>query len=369
MGLLKNLQQANQADAALEAPEDDEDFVPIPENAAASVAAPSGDEKKPVDANSPVNDVIDLPAEVAKLETMLRGFDWWYSYSDDSSVRGAGSDQERAIRAQADICKQTGHLEAAEAVWKKYAPEFTPPLSRLLNSGSVVTLDPAKETQPDVAASQTNQTEQTSRAGVGQSDLLTKILTAPFAITAAAGSLVVHGLRSLGDKAKGYYTKGMENGYAIQERQLDAASNGIVSLTDSLRKSGMESLITDMKATGRPMHEIFQGMEPGGPYQHFSNRFSGLLKDKAFAAQYARLEDALKHFGFLAHDLAQTGVELGRDATETIDRNLETVSQATEGFSFKKNGMVKHLQELVQTISESIRTLIANLTRRLRPQP
>lgn len=205
-------------------------------------------------------------------------------------------------------------------------------------------------------------------AGVGNVDMLSKMLSAPFALTAAAGSMVMNSLKAIGGKAKSYYVKERINGHAILAAQLDQHANEVSSLTKSLRQKGMDGLIDAMRATGRPAREVCAGMAPGGPYEHLGKRFSELMQDADFSKKYARLHEVLDEFNFNASRYAASGVELDLDYSDAIDRNLESISAATEGFLQEKDGVIKHLQEIAKQIGERISELVNSLMGRLRPQ-
>lgn len=228
---------------------------------------------------------------------------------------------------------------------------------------------PAPDFEPE-GQGKKNQSEQTQQGpGGGMStDMLSKALSAPFAITAAAGSLVVNSLKAMGDKAKSFYAKNRINGHQILGKQLDQKALEIDALTNALKKQGMSDLIQDMRATGRPAREIFEGMKPGGAHQHFDDRFSALMRNPEFAENYGKLQGALDDFSLSATKYAQNGVELNLDYSDAIDRNLEKISASTEGFIFKKDGAVKHLQELARQIGERISNFVNNLMGRLSPQ-
>lgn len=416
MGLLKKLQEANPDDGTPDGLGDGE-FAPTPEPASVTPSpAPepaagenreqtkedekkADDAKKAGDDNPQVPEPEVVPAEVVKLELMLRGHDWWFSQSDDPAVRSSGAQALARIEDQLRHCEARGLLEDVRKVWDRYAPKdypipnvfvskqfdpapdtapglparrpgepFSDPYNRrLFNQANKPSAAPAPGSGP--SAQQKANPEEMQYAGGGvQTDLLTKALSAPFAITAAAGSLILGGLRYAGEKARGFYAKGRENGHVILGQQLDEAAGNILKMTDTLKMQGMGELIAEMKATGRPARELFEGMIPGGAYQNFGDRFSALMKNPEFAQQYARLKDALSDFGFKATHYAQVGIELNRDYSDVIERNVEKISAATEGFIFKKGGVVKHLQELVRSISETVSNMINNLLGRHKPQ-
>lgn len=225
----------------------------------------------------------------------------------------------------------------------------------------------------DLAQVANHQIQPQTENSYGQSsamsgDLLTKVLNTPFALTAAAGSLVVNSLKAMGDKTKSFYVKGRVNGHEILATQLDHKTSEIESLTKSLREQGMTDLINDIRATGCPQNEIFDGMCPGGAHQEFNDRFNALMQNPEFAGNYAKLHRAIDEFGYSATRYAQSGVELNLDYTDAIDRNLEKISASTNGFVFSKDGVIKHLQELAMQISERISNLLNNLMGRLVPQ-
>lgn len=420
MGFLKKLQDANPDEGTSDGLGAEEDLSRIPEPVSVSPAsdAEADPEKDKADKEQKQNDEDKapdeqasleaevIPAEVVMLELMLRGHDWWYSYSDDSSVRKEGEKALNRITEQLQQCEKSGYLDDARKVWDKYAPKdypcpnifwinhnqpdptidvsamatpglparrpgepFSEPYNRHLYSRPFAAAA-AFQGAPNANVPKQQQNPEMQHDGGGvQTNLLTKALSAPFAITAAAGSLIVDSLKFAGEKARGFYAKGRENGHAILGRQLDEAAGNIVEMTESLKQGGMGDLIADMKATGRPAREIFHGMTPGGPHQHFADRFSTLMKNEDFARQHAKLEDALSDFGFKASHYAQTGVELNRDYSDAVERNVEQISAATEGFIFKKDGVIKHLQELARSISETVSNMINNLLGRNKPQP
>lgn len=415
MGLLKKWQEANPDNGTSDGLGAEEDMSTILEPVLSSPvldvdveADIPKDGGKTADKQDPLLEAEVIPAEVVKLELMLRGHDWWYYFSDDSTVRGEGAEARQRIAEQLQQCEISGHLDLARKIWDKYAPKdyqlpnifwinhnqpdptidvvsasstpglparrpgepFSEPYNRHLYSHSFAADAAAVRGSTNVNASKQQQSPGMQNAGGGvQTDLLTKVLSAPFAITAAAGSLIVDSLKFAGEKTRGFYAKGRENGHIILGRQLDEAASNIVKMTESLKQGGMGELIADMKATGRPAREIFQGMAPSGPHQHFADRFSALMKNEDFAQQHAKLEDALSDFGFKASHYAQTGVELNRDYSDAVERNVEKISAATEGFIFKKDGVIKHLQELARSISETVSNMINNLLGRHKPQP
>lgn len=203
---------------------------------------------------------------------------------------------------------------------------------------------------------------------VGASDLLSKALSAPFALASAAGSLVLGSLKTMGDQARSFYQKRAINGHHVMERQLHDHAARIDGLTNRLRQSGMGDFIADLKATGRSANEIFDGMKPGGPYENFGRRFSSLMEDVDFASNYANLQRHMDEFGDLAARYAKAGIDLNLDYSDAIDRNLSKISAATEGFPGMKDGAFKHLQEMAQQIGERIKRLVDRIMGRLAPQ-
>ncbi|MFG9567274.1 hypothetical protein ACEP20_14480 [Pseudomonas aeruginosa] len=202
----------------------------------------------------------------------------------------------------------------------------------------------------------------------GGTDLLSKALSAPFALASAAGSLVLGSLKTMGDQARSFYQKRAVNGHQVLERQLNDHATRIDGLTSRLRQSGMGEFIAELKATGRPANEIFDGMKPGGPYEKFGRRFSSLMEDADFAANYANLQRHMDEFGDLASRYAKAGIDLNLDYSDAVDRNLSKISAATEGFPGMKDGAFKHLQEMAQQIGERIKRLVDRLMGRLAPQ-
>lgn len=398
MGFLKKLQDEHPDDGVsdeLGADAGQVPVAPVAETDPGATAKPETVESAQAAAKPEV-----VPTEVVKLELMLKSFDWWGNvewrdgtpYYPTNEVRDAA---KKAIAEQLGICERAGYLEDARNVWGRYAPSdypipdifiikqfesapdaapglparrfgepFSDPYNRRLFTQPSAAVRPAEARQD----AQSPEPHVRDSGAVAQTDLLSKALSAPFAITAAAGSLIVAGLQHAGNKVRGFYVKGRENGHAILGQQLDEAASRIVQMTDELKSGGMADLIAEMRATGRPAREVFQGMTPGGPHQNLSDRFSALMRNDAFAQKQAKLEDMLSDFGFKASQYAQMGVELNRDFSEAIERNVEKISAATEGFIFKRDGVVKHLQELARSISETISNMINNLFGRQRPQ-
>ncbi|HCA6672396.1 TPA: hypothetical protein MXV24_006868, partial [Pseudomonas aeruginosa] len=187
-------------------------------------------------------------------------------------------------------------------------------------------------------------------------------------LASAAGSLVLGSLKTMGDQARSFYQKRAVNGHHVMERQLNDHATRIAGLTGRLRQSGMGEFIAELKATGRPANEIFDGMKPGGPYEKFGRRFSSLMEDSDFAANYANLQRHMDEFGDLASRYAKAGIDLNLDYSDAVDRNLSKISAATEGFPGMKDGAFKHLQEMAQQIGERIKRLVDRLMGRLAPQ-
>jgi len=401
MGLLKKLQDANPDDVVSEG--FDADFPQVEKSADlhSPTEAVSGGEETKKKAEPEVLEPEFVPAEVIKLESLLRSHDWWYGYSDDPSVRESGAKAWDAIVEQLDHCKKDGVLAEARKSWDRYAPEeFTLPgvfqqkqsdqtagaAQEVVDEGAgflaVRPAEPFSEPYERNLYGRPLDSTGTLKSGqdlskeniqepqyvAGQTDMLSKALSAPFAVTAAAGSLLVNSLKYASNSVRGFYVKGRESGHTILGQQMTETADRIVQMTSALKDQGMGELIADMKLTGRPASEIFNGMSPGGPHQHFSDRFTSLMKNEKFSDIYAKLEDALTDFGFKASHYAQAGIELNKDYSEVIERNLEKISAATEGFIFKKNGVIKHLQELARSISESISNMINNLLGRHQPQ-
>lgn len=403
MGLLKKIQDANpddhQGGEALDGHVIDGDFVQVPEPDAAPTPKPEPSTKADGDKGKKKEKEEAVSKE---LEEQLKGLGKSIEEGDPQRIAGVWVHQFIPMIAKspelAELMKDLGEaIEKGDPqrIADVWLHQFIPLLAK--NTESVdeplltTTNFPARRPgehfsepynrklyaktagvtaagTPIAPQSQTEQAHPGNVAGGAQSDLLTQALTAPFAITAAAGSLIINGLKLAGDKARGFYVKGRENGHAILGQQLNESAGNIARMTDTLRQQGMGELIADMRATGRPAHELFHGMIPDGPHQHFSDRFTALMKNEGFARQYAKLEDALSDFGFKASHYAQMGVELNLDYSDAIERNLEKISASTEGFIFKKDGVIKHLQELARSISESISNMINNLLGRHKPQ-
>ena len=54
---------------------------------------------------------------------MLKGHDWYYTYSDDGRVYAKGKKSEDAVRAATKKLDEAGRGEEAEAIWSECAPK------------------------------------------------------------------------------------------------------------------------------------------------------------------------------------------------------------------------------------------------------
>lgn len=399
MGLLKKLQKANpddlNGDGGLDGLVIDGDFVQVPDASASPTPKPDqaakaeADKKKVLSselkdqlkelgqaieegdpqqiANVWVHQFVPLLAKSPELAELMKDMREAIEEGDPQRITDIWLHQFIPLLAKNTEPVDEPLLTTTNFPARRPGEHFSEPYNRKLFARTAGVTAAGTPVSPKQQIDQA-QPGQGVQAGGGQSNLLTQALSAPFAIMASAGSLVINGLKAAGDKARGFYVKGRENGHSILGQQLDESANNIARMTDSLKQQGMGEIIADMRATGRPAREIFQGMKPGGPHQHFSDRFSSLMKNENFAQQYAKLEDSLSDFGFKASHYAQMGVELNLDHSDAIERNLEKISSATEGFIFKKDGVIKHLQELARSISESISNMINNLLGRHKPQ-
>lgn len=224
------------------------------------------------------------------------------------------------------------------------------------------------EPTPQAPESTPQQAEQQPAAAgtavAGGSDLLSKMLSAPF----AAGSLVLNSLRSAGQQAKSFYVKSKINGHAILGQQLDAKTTEIGALTASLKKAGMGALIDEMRLTGRPAKEIFSNMI-NGEHSGILERFEKLMAKPGFAADFTKLQAALSDFTEKATRYAKSGVDLDVDFSDLLDRNLQKVSEFTEGFfSKKEDGVIENLQEIAQQVADRVAEIANNIMRRFAPQ-
>ncbi len=400
MGLLKKLQEANpgdqQGEGALDELVIEGDFVQVPESMSAPTPTLEPElvtkaDKEKVLENAEIadqvkdmgdaieegdhqrithvwiNQFVPLLAKSPELAELMKDMGDAIEEGDHQKITDVWLHQFIPLLAKNTEPVDDPLLTTTNFPARRPGEHFSAPYNRKLFS-KMSGVSPAGTPVAPQQQQQQTQGMPTGGGGGGQSDLLTQVLSAPFAITAAAGSLIINSMKAAGDKVRGFYVKGRENGHAILGQQLDDSASNIARMTDSLKQQGMGEIIADMKATGRPANEIFQGMTPGGPHQHFSDRFSSLMKNESFAQQYAKLEDSLSDFGFKASHYAQMGVELNLDHSDAIERNLEKISASTEGFIFKKDGVIKHLQELARSISESISEMINNLFHRPKPQ-
>ena len=333
----------------------------------------------------------DVPPELQALYALLSARDWSVEQSPDPVVRARSEMAWNVIEGEILNAVDAGYGVEVHRLWRRFAPTEHQGLSILLARGRTATdalhdqpfsdgyTRPEWASRPQFHTDNSNQVldqhlnhQQQQMHGDGASagsvDIFSKILSAPFALTAAAGSLVMNSLKAIGGKAKSYYEKDRINGHSILAAQLNQNAAEIASLTTSLKKRGMDDLIREMRATGRPAREVCEGMKPGGPYQHLSERYNTLMDDKDFAKEYSRLQEVLDEFDFNASRYAAAGVELNLDYSDAIDRNLEAISASTEGIIFKKDGAIKHLQELARQIGERISDLVNSLMGRLKPQ-
>jgi hypothetical protein len=371
----------------------------------------------------------DIPEELYVLRDLLRTHNWAYAQSSDPAVNANGRVEWAIIESQLHCALAAGHVDVVHLLWDQYAPADHPGLANLLagvqaeeSSQSTFTLtdlplrldsDPEETLLPDpylnfydpnaepgnvyegnVYEHDATGTElaktapspftdpytspewaESNRMGPEENDspdadkknkgkpgsLLEKALSMPF----MAGSVVLNSLKAMG---KSFYVKNRINGHEILGEQLEQQAATIERMTAEIKELGMGDLIDDMRATGSPAKDIINGMNEGGPHQHFGDRFDSLMTSPAFSEKYAQLQNELTNFSLNASRYAKNGVELNLNYSDVMDRSLEKISAATEGFVFKKDGKIEHLQELARQIGERIANFINNLVGRLSPQ-
>ncbi|MFM0265562.1 hypothetical protein [Paraburkholderia sediminicola] len=225
---------------------------------------------------------------------------------------------------------------------------------------------PLRHDVPDTASAAPAQTPQ-APGQMGTTSLLSQAISLPLGMMGGAGSLVANSLKALGGTAKSFYVKNRINGFHVLGGQLEDSAERISTLTGGLRKDGFGDLLDRMKATGRPAKEVFEGMRPGGAYQEFAKQFDGLMANKSFAQRYDELLKEVQSFGLKAGRYANTGMELNEDVSDVIDRTVQRVSEATEGFPSKIGEAFEHLQDVVRDIGERIAKMVSRMLGRLRP--
>lgn len=326
---------------------------------------------------------------LSSLDNLLKTHDW-------SNENGNREIESLLIQQHMQAACSAGYGNEVDVLWNRHAPQDHPGYQNLDGSPLMVQprgvgLPPQDESQGFVAPSgkpmsvkpvppsqqeleakkalEQKQAEQQAPSAAqvaGGASFLSAALSAPFALAAAGGSLALQSLKSAGKSAKSFYTQHRIKGHDVLADQLDHATEGIQHLTDKLRMQGMGDLIDRMKSTGLSQKAFFDGMAKGH-HPEISQQFDALMQKPDFAKDYSDLMGRLDDFSVSATRFAETGVELDQDPGEVLDRNLNKISDATDWFIDKKDGVIKQLRELVQSLAERIGNLINKMMGRMKP--
>lgn len=186
-------------------------------------------------------------------------------------------------------------------------------------------------------------------------------------LAAGGGSLALSSLKRASDGVQQVVSAGRAKASDVLAKQVNSLAADIERDTSWLRAHGMESIVTQMKDTGRSMREVLPQMQRGGPLESLGFQMKGMLADPEFAQRYAALESNLSRFGLKADRYAKTMVALGRDPEAFLEGQTERVGKAVEGMPVEKNGAFSALSDKVAEISESIKAVINKIMGRLSP--
>lgn len=186
-------------------------------------------------------------------------------------------------------------------------------------------------------------------------------------LAAGGGSVALEGLK----RASAGVQQAVE---ARRVRVSDTLAKNVNSLaadierdTNWLRAHGMESVVTQMKDTGRSLREVLPELQRGGALEHLGFQMKGMLADPEFAQRYEALEANLDRFGIKADRYAKTMIAAGRDPEAFLEAASEHVSKSVEGLPIEKDGKFSALSDKVAEMVESIKAVISKMMGRLTP--
>lgn len=186
-------------------------------------------------------------------------------------------------------------------------------------------------------------------------------------LVAGGGSLALAGLKKAGAGVQQVLETGRTKVSDVLAKQVNSLSADIERDTNWLRAHGMESIVTQMKDTGRSMREVLPQMQRGGLLEHLGFQMKGMLAEPEFAQRYQALEANLTRFGLKADRYAKTMVALGRDPESFLEAQTDRVGKAVEGMPIEKDGKFSALTEKVAEIAESIKAVINKIMGRMAP--
>jgi len=317
-----------------------------------------------------------LSGSLYVLRELLQAHQWEHHQSDEPGLKSNADLALSMIETKMAMEISAGNERQVMDIWRTSgAPGGHPGFVRAMQRSMMgnVTADAAPQAAPAAPvpdapdAQQAQQKEPTPPAPAGTGSALGALLAAPFTLSAAAGSVVMSGLRAANTQAKSFYAQHRINGHAVLGRQLDERAEHIAALAESLNKQGMGTVIERMRASNIPASKLMDSMKPGGANAEAAGLFETLMGNRQFANNLNSLRAAIGEFGDKATRYAKTGVELNLDHSDAIDRNLDKITAVTDGFIFKEDGAIKQLQELASKIAERVRNLVDRVLGRLSP--
>lgn len=222
----------------------------------------------------------------------------------------------------------------------------------------------AKGGEADLNKSSDKQGNPTSEVG----GTLAALIGAPFALTAASGSLVINAIKRTGGLVKSRYNAAVIDGHALMGTQLEVSAAKISTIAAGLKSEGMRELMEQMRMFGSAS-EIAKVMGPGQTFSAFGEHFDSLMDKPLFADHYRNLNRAMREFSVLAHAYARVGVDKNLDYSEKLESSLAAVAKATEGVVVKHGNTFKHLQDNVRSLGERVIEMVRKLLGRLVPSP
>ena len=308
------------------------------------------------------------PEPVAELQQALAAFNVNALVSPDEQTRQA---------AQRQLAELTEHAYRVDQVFdgveNLVRGAFPARLADRVMQGMA-----APQVSPVAAASITGAQAQVQaqaypqQGGGGSGGAIDSLVRAPFTMLAAGGSLAMQALRKSAatGAAAGHRVADAvrKSSFDIIGQQVNSLHADIVREAQWLRAHGMDGVVDEMKASGKPLSEAVAGLERGGPLEQVGLRFKGLMTDPEFKQRYEGLQGKLGKFGDKLRQYVKGGVALGHDMEGPAEEMVGGVTDATEGFPLqKKGGGFGLMSERMHEIIEKIREMIHNLMRRLAP--
>lgn len=207
-----------------------------------------------------------------------------------------------------------------------------------------------------------------ARSGGAGRSWIEALALSPATLIASGGNLVLSALRKAHSGIKQGVQHHRISSFDVIGRQVKTLSADIEREAQWLRAHGMDGLVSEMKATGRPLQEVVKDMERGGPLERLGFHYSGLMQDPAFKDRFDALQDSMARLDLKAGHYAKAGIALDRDVGGDIDAICDRAHRAVDGFPVAKaNGKFDLLGDRLREIVEKVQEMLRNLFNRLVP--